>query len=250
MSIAEDFKEFFGMTKEEYLEQYGKLNLTELRRQIYQDKPPTNDLEARTMYLDKRYASYYLRTFDDQFFIDREREAKEGYYHANGNIVVSGCVDNKPLGAKVLDYGCGHFIFGFWAYYLGYKVTFADIPHDFFRFMEFVCKKRGMDINFVPITGQTADLPEQYNYIINSEIMEHCWEPLTILRYLISKLKKYGLIYISDFYDDCQGEDPSHLKHNNICQDIAFKFHNYEACGIEPYQSDLNNIIKIWKKYE
>jgi len=116
--------------------------------------------------------------------------------------------------------------------------------------MEFICKKRGIKVNFVPIIGETADLPEQYDYVIASEFLEHCWNPLTVLRYLVSKTKKYGLVYISDFYDDCKGEDPSHLKHNNIYQDIAFKFHNYEACGIEPYQSDLNNIIKIWKKYE
>ena len=110
-------------------------------------------------------------------------------------------------------------------------------------------EKYEMGIKFVPITEELVKFPEKYDYILCSEVLEHCWHPISVLKNLVAYLKEYGLIYISDFYNDCNGEDPSHLKHNNALQDVRMKFQLYADCGIEPYVYDVNGVLKIWKKY-
>ena len=249
MSISEDFVEFFGKTREEMIAEH-EINYPEMRRKLYYKVKPSNDAEARAMYMDPWYSIHYLKNLGDDFFERMKEEVDSGYYLVNGNLVADGCAQNKAKGASVLDYGTGHAQYGLWTYYLGYQLTLCDIPHNYFRFLEFLCNKRNMGIKFVPILGETADLPESYDYIICSEMLEHCWEPMKVLTYLVSKMKKYGLIYISDFYDDCQGADPSHLKHNNTFQDIDFKWKQYMSTGIEPFVSDHNGITKVWRKYE
>ena len=249
MTISTDFVEFFGKAREEMIAEH-EINYPEMRRKLYYKTKPTNDAEARSMYLDPWYSIHYLKNLTDDFFERIEEEVKNEYYLVNGNMVAIGIADNKPKGSTVLDYGTGHAQYGLWMHYLGYKVTLCDIPHNYFRFLEFLCNKRNMGIKFVPINDELADLPEQYDSCICSEMLEHCWEPMKVLTYLVSKLKKYGLIYISDFYDDCQGADPSHLKHNNTFQDVEFKFKQYASTGIEPFVYDKNNILKVWRKYE
>lgn len=248
-TILEDFKEFFGKTREEMLAEF-KIDYPDIRRKLFYEIMPNNDAEARSMYTSMRYAIHYLNNISDDFFDRIEEETKVGYYRVNHTLVAAGCVDNKPLGASVLDYGAGHAQYGLWLHFLGYKLTISDIPHDFFKFLQFICEKRNMGIKFAPIVGEVAVLPEKYDYIICSEMLEHCWNPLTVLQHLVNHMKEYGLIYISDFYNDCQGADPSHLKHNNVLQDVDFKMQQYKNTGIEPYISDVNGVLKIWKRYE
>lgn len=251
MSERDDFKEFFGKSREDVLNGMGDLSYPDSRRIIYNEVNPSNDKEARSMYFDHRYIKHLLLRIDDGFFDWLEKQSLDGYYEKNGLIVAKGCMDNKPKTAKVLDYGAGHCDHGMSLWFRGWKdLTIADIPHDYFRFYKFMCDKRGFNIKFVPIEDEVADLPETYDYSIASEMLEHCWRPMYVLQYLVSKMNKYGLIYISDFFDDCQGQDPSHLKHNNIYQDVPFKFKTYADMGIEPYGYDINQILKIWKKYE
>ncbi len=250
MSIADDFKEYFGKSREEVLKEYEGLDYDHIRVQLYNEKTPQSDEDARSMYIERKYAIYYLRNIDEGFFEGFEQRAKDNFYEQNSNLVYQGCIDGKPKDAKVLDYGAGHCEYALNLYYKGYKdLTIADIPHDYFKFLEFLCNKRNMGIKFVPILGETAILPELYDWIICSEMLEHCWEPINVLKYLVSKMNKYGLIYISDFYDDCRGQDPSHLVRNNKFQDIKLKFETYASLGIEPFIYDSNGVLKIWKKY-
>ena len=46
--------------------------------------------------------------------------------------------------------------------------------------------------------------------------MEHCDEPVLVLKSLVAAMKDEGIMYLSTFFDDCNGEDPTHLRKNTI----------------------------------
>lgn len=251
-----DFTEFFGETKEELIK--GMIDRVDdsVKRYLYQKIDPKCDIDARKMYQQIEYSAMFFGQIGDNYFSSYERQAKE----IEDKIKKCDIKDDiymrygTPLkyvnrDEKILDYGCGQALYPLILYFMGYHdITLVDVPNHHFKFLEFLCKKYGLDIKFVPLEGELANINELYDYIICTDVLEHCWDPIKVLRFLVSKVKTGKLMYISDFYDDSQGVDPSHLKHNFRYQDVQLKFRDYTSLGIQPFSYDQHNSLKVWKK--
>lgn len=251
-----DFTEFFGMTKEELLK--GKITTIDNSIKVYLHKKfwPQDDNTARVVYEQLEYSAMFLGQMGDNYFSSFENQAKdvenklkscnpkEELYLRYGTPI-----DHIGKNEKILDYGCGQAAYPLTLYFMGYhNITLVDVPNHHFRFLEFLCKKYNIDIKFIPLTDKFANLTEYYDYIICTDVLEHCWEPLNVLRFIVSKVNPGKLMYISDYYDDAQGIDPSHLKHNFKYQDSKLKINDYSSLGIQLFLYEDNLLRTVWKK--
>lgn len=245
-----DFVEFFGKTKEEILSEI-KIDDNEIRRQVYNQVNPKCESDARKMYIIPSYATMYLRAVVDNYFSIIENESRKnvslpGY---GAEMIYRTALDHLNKEVSILDYGCGSAIYSLNLYFMGFKnITVADIPHSYFKFLEFLCKKYGIGIKFIPIEKEYADLKDDYGYIICSEVLEHVWTPGMVILHLSKHLKPGGYMYLSTFFNDMNGHDPLHLKHNNIYQDVERWFRIVESTGLNRAFNDKNGVLKIFQK--
>lgn len=251
-----DFTEFFGKTKDELLK--GKIACVDnsVKRYLHEKFWPQSDVTARVVYEQIEYSAMFLGQIGENYFSSFESQAKDienkmKSYNIKDDLCMRYGTPLKYINKdeKILDYGCGQAVYPLILYFMGYhNITLADISNHHFKFLEFLCKKYGIDIKFIPITGELASTNIEYDYIICSDVLEHCWDPIKVLGHIVSRLKKGKLIYISDFYDDAQGTDPSHLRHNFRYQNVGLKIRDYSMLGIQPFLYDQHNSLKVWKK--
>ena len=253
VDTEKDFVEFFGKSKAELLKGFVTYESNEVKRQIYNKIKPYNDETARKMYLTEEYDAMLLGGITDGWFSSIENSARskfdvEAYGEETIYRMALDLFNSRDI--EILDYGCGSAIYSLNLYFMGFhNITLVDIPHRYFRFLKFLCSKYGIALKFVPIEAEVASLGNiEFDYIICSNVLEHCWNPIRVLSFLVDHLKKGGWIYISDFYNSCNGEDPTHLYHNEIYQDEDLKHRIYRSLGIELVIYDKNGVGKGWRK--
>lgn len=208
------------------------------------------------MYEQTEYSAMILGEIGDNYFSNIERQAKDienniGNYSIKDDLYIRYAPPLKNINKqeKILDYGCGQAIYSLTLYFMGYhNMTLVDVPNIHFKFLEFLCNKYGLTIKFIPIESEFANISESYDYIICTDVLEHCWDPIKVLRFLVSKVNPGKLIYVSDFYDDAQGTDPFHLKHNFKYQNPKLKIEDYTNLGIELFSYEDNLLRTVWKK--
>ena len=97
----------------------------------------------------------------------------------------------------------------------GHTVTLMDINHQFFKFLKHVLPRNfGDKIQFKDVEDKLQLEENKYDYIICSEVLEHCNDVPKVLKALVLGLKEGGFMYLSTFFNDSFGSDPSHLKSN------------------------------------
>lgn len=245
-----DFVEFFGKTKEEILSGI-KVDDNEIRRQVYRQVSPVCESDARKMYTIPDYATMYLRAIVDNYFtiISNESNKNHSLPGYGAEMLYRTALDHLNKDVSILDYGCGSAIYSLNLYFMGFKnITVTDIPHSYFKFLEFLCKKYGIGIKFIPLEKELPDLNEDYGFIICSEVLEHVWNPDIAILHLSKHLKPGGYMYLSTFFNDMNGHDPLHLKHNNIYQDVERWFSIVESTGLKRAFNDKNGVLKIFQK--
>ena len=135
--------------------------------------------------------------------------------------------------AAILDFGCGAGDLSLHLFFNGYKnVTLVNLGTPAFRMLkEFLATEYGVRCvvldDLAPITF------ENYDYVICSEVMEHCFDPVNDLRSIVSSLKIGGIMYLSVFFNCLEGADPTHLHKNCIYQDTALWFEEVKKAGLE-----------------
>lgn len=251
-----DFIEFFGKTKDELLK--GMITHVDdsVKRYLHGKFWPEDDNTARVVYEQLEYSAMFLGSIGDNYFSSIENQAKDienkiKDYKIKDDIYMRYAtpLNNVHKDEKILDYGCGQAMYPLILYFMGYhNITLVDVPNHHFKFLEFLCKKYDLNIKFIQLKGELANISESYDYVICTDVLEHCWDPIKVLWFIVSKVKPGKLMYISDFYDDARGEDPSHLKHNFRYQDAQLKIRDYTSLGIQPFLYDQHNSLKVWKK--
>ena len=105
--------------------------------------------------------------------------------------------EGVPLKGRFLDHGCGSFNTVLSAISLGFKTHGCDLPTDYFKFMDFRFKKRGIDIKLIPVY-ETLDYlgDEMFDYIVSHMTLEHVLKPRKVVKYLVSHLNQNGHIYL------------------------------------------------------
>lgn len=116
-------------------------------------------------------------------------------------------------GKKILDYGCGDLTNAICFYDIGYQTTVADMPIDWIKFIEYRCKKYGVDIDFRYTYNNYSFLNSSdiFDVIFSHEVLEHVKEPDNVLKYLIDHLRIGGLLFLTVTFTS----GAFHLKENH-----------------------------------
>jgi 2-polyprenyl-3-methyl-5-hydroxy-6-metoxy-1,4-benzoquinol methylase len=156
----------------------------------------------------------------------------------------------EPEGIKVLDYGSGPSHLGVKLALMGYDVTLMDIPHRYFEFLKYLVSKYQIaNVKFINITTGEHDILGMFNYMINSDVLEHCDEPEQTLEHMIEHLKVGGWMYLSTFFDDMEGHDPSHLRKNTMRYNDADRwFGMVVRRGLLPFEMDSSGVEKGFQR--
>jgi SAM-dependent methyltransferase len=248
----EDYELFCGKTRDEIIgnpDWAGKE--VDVRRTTWNKIMPRDQdeltFEQLTDYYDSPavFAVRYARIISGGFFgqVERMLEADKQYALEKLRQVC------RP-GMSVLDYGCGTGKWGIYADSLGAEATLADIGTTGFRFISFLCKKYRPSIKLVELGENPAWLGNQFDFIICREVLEHVLDPIATLKYIIAHMKMGGEIYLSTFFNDMNGHDPSHLLRNNAHQDPEKWYGTVFSLGLSPSGYDDVGILKVFTKVE
>lgn len=243
-----DFMEFFGETAAKVLSPVMKVaDVNELKRELF----VAGDIPLKKLYdiiLNSDYFTIMAQGIGDNWF-GNLRNIK-----STSNLIYKTGIEqfnDKPNNEiNIIDYGCGLGSCGLWFALNGYNVTLADIPHKHFQFLKFLCDKYKVKVNFFDIPcSNDIYLPGKYDYIICNEVLEHVDEPELVLKSLIRSMGDDGIMYLSTFFDDCNGIDTSHLKKNTLRYNYPLVWLDIVSqLGLTVFIPDNKGISKIFKK--
>lgn len=253
IDMKQDCFNFFHKTYEEIIAPAKPLldlkqGENPLRRFIFSKYNPKTKEELFEMYKSDEYLARDMMNMTDNFFLSlkglSEHEKNISYIY---KIVFDRFSDNRNI--SILDYGAGTAMYALKLYFQGFtNITIADIPHKYFKFLEHLCKKYNINIKFIYLEND-ASLVDKYEYLICSEVLEHVWEPEEVLDHLKDHLDDDGIMYLSTFFDDMHGEDPTHLVQNTIRYNNPEKWLSIvKKHGLEPIIFDTNNVPKGFRK--
>lgn len=161
-------------------------------------------------------------------------------------------------GLRIFEHGFGaaRQVLGFMGRYPQAQYTLCDLHGAFRDFLAEMIKKyvRGIgDISFhwVDETNGLLDICplDYYHYINSSEIMEHCPDPVATVGMLGRMLKPNGVLHMSTFFNDCDGNDVTHLLRNNKYQDFnLWLAEGVHPAGLRVYGKDPRGVEKLFEK--
>ena len=247
---AQDFIDYFGKSREEILSKLKPMKTENtLKQEIFKDATTLGRRGIRDLYTDTEYYTITLNNISEKFF----SHLKSDVSNISTNEIVKICNDlfKERAKTKVLDYGCGPGHYGLFLALQGYDVTLMDLPHKAFDFLQCMCKKYGVKVNFAYSPEEYQDIRGKFDYIICSDVLEHVDEPEQLLETLTAHLNDDGCFFLSTFFDDMDGLDPSHLKKNTI------RYGNYQEWrgrvldrGISPVIRDRGGVEKGFFKQQ
>ncbi len=249
-SLREDIEEFMGVPYDEVVKDVINAKDGYIRK-LWQEKVPGEVTRENIWqyYGSDQYAAYL-------FWQAVQEQEKPVLPQVLANVMVStqrGYVSDRKLYFtpwSILDYGCGIGMTALGLKKMGFEdITLADIPHRYNKFLKFISDKYNLGFKFVPVeTWNEYPLDQKYDVIICNEVLEHVWEPEVTLLHLTEHLEQLGYLYLSTFFNDMNGHDPSHLVKNNIYQDVDKWFGIVEGTGLKKAFKDENGVWKIWQK--
>jgi len=253
INLEQDFKEFFLKSREELLQPILSINDENiLKREIFKDANKMSRAELWAAYAKGDFFTIPAHYVGNNWFQNIRDMAVDDFSY---KLLLNKYPDAKNT--QVLVYGAGPGIRALKIHSLGYNVTWVDIPHQHFEFMKYLCNKYDIGIDgsliFVPMPDTDRlglETPvNKYDYIVNSDVMEHVPEPESTMDYILTLLKDKGWMFLSTFFDDCDGTDPSHLKRNTE------RFNHWQTWlgivvekGLFPFVKDEAGVMKGFQK--
>lgn len=246
MDFKKHFKDFFGYDFSKLRnDAIWDLDFNTLHQIAYAKIKPESREEWHSLYFSKEHILERMKDWsNDNVFTMYKTLTK-------GNIIVDFPMQNISKESKVLDYGAGGGAFSFYLFLNGFTdTTLADLSTPAFKFLQYICKKEEMGIKFIDIVTE-YDLKEMYDYVICSEMLEHCIEPVKVLQHIVDHMNVGAYMYLSTFFNDMNGLDPFHLKSNtkrfNHLQSHEL-YELYEKCGLKRCEADDNGVYKIFRR--
>ena len=256
----QSFIDFFGKPREQLYSEWVNYNISNeyelnvIKRRVFNEIVTEVNRDNLVKYYNSRWFTLYLLTKSLRephlwrYFLDY----KKFLFSTEGHLKIAlpfmfFSKNERPK--KVLEYGCGNNFTSLTLMLHDFEVTFADVPHKFFQFQKSVISKYFFSIKFIDLISDNA-LQEKYDYIICQEVLEHVLEPEKVLQHLIEHLNDGGIIWVSVFMDDMNGEDPSHLQRNTERYNNPDTWHAIvEKNGLKPLIYAINSgVIKGWYK--
>lgn len=200
---VEEVASFLGISFEECKERIIKYNPQELAENWRKVNPRT-EKEIRNFYA---MNSLYL------FELTKGNASKE---RADFQGKVLGCLFEfypPDLFRRVLDFGAGVGSDLLKFLERGYEASFSDLPGITAEFIKYRLKMRNFTAKFIPIEDKLPNLMDEYDIIICFDVLEHVWDPIKTLNFLVDHLSTKGVIAIINCPDDEDGDHPCHLPH-------------------------------------
>ncbi len=248
VNVVIDYPEFFGKTRDEIMNLYAEgKDENYFKKWSFDKYNPSTREELHELYKSEEMLPVYARYPGNNWFSDlavlTEHEKNINYIY---KIVYDLFPDKK---VKILDYGAGPGIYSFKLLFQGFSdVTLADIPHKYFQFLKFLCKKYNIALKFHALENDHF-LTDKYEYIICSEMLEHTWEPVEVLQHLVDHLVPQGWMFISTFFDNIQGKDPTHLQKNmDRYNEPDVWLEVIKSCGMDAKIHDQNGVPKGFQR--
>lgn len=246
VDIEKDILEFFGKSRTEMLKNlYTAGNENIIKQQLFKNATEIDRASLHRLYEHSDYITIPLSKIGNKMFTQLADMSPKD--HFIWRLAVNKYPD--PRGIKVIDHGCGPAHYGIKLALMGYDVTLMDLPHKAFRFLQFLVEKYDIpNISFKDITPNEREVDGMYDYIISSEVLEHCEEPVDVLRHLRDHLKINGWMYLGTFFNDLGGIDPSHLKKNNKYQNFDLWIGIVARLGLMPMIKDQAGVEKGFQR--
>lgn len=248
--VEKDCLEFFGKSMGELLAPMHKLqsmgiDADGIKREVFNRMNPKTQQELYKMYESDEQVGMIIGGICDNFFSScknlSDNDKIQSYIYKIALDVFYDRRDN----ISILDYGAGNASYSLHLYFQGFKnITICDIAHKYFNFLRFLCKKYDVGLNFLELINDNC-LIDKYDYIICSEVLEHVLEPEQVLFHLKGHLKDDGIMYLSTFFDDMNGKDPTHLvKNTQRYNNFGSWLNVISRVGLKPVIYDNNGIPK------
>ncbi len=90
--------------------------------------------------------------------------------------------------------------------------------------------------------------PMLFDFILSHEILEHHNNPVKAVWEMVCHLRMGGLLYLSTFFNNINGQDPTHLEYNQIYQDSYLWESTLRILGLGPAENNENGVLKIYRK--
>lgn len=245
MDYRQEFLDSMGLDLK--ADHFFDQNLSELdiHKKISEQITPNTSEASKKLYFDIEY-NFRFRFHNPDAIL---QSANSLYSNTSGNIILD-FPKTLPKELSLLDYGCGAAEFSLALALNGYNnITLAELPNLSFKWLQYIAKKEKLNLKFIEITDDN-ELTEMYDYINFSEVLEHVWNPLKIMKYLIDHLKIGNYMYLSHFFNDLGGKEPFHLTHNNIYSDGPYFNELLNNLGLFLFKNDINGCPKIYQKKE
>jgi len=246
--VEQDYLDYFGKTRDEILDLYGRdIPESTVRRgafnRLVTEVTPEKLLEYYNSW--EFVSVLYARRIVSGYFEMVERELGSDEF-------LSGAIRRYcQKGVRVLDYGCGPSKVGIYAASFGADVILADINTRGFRFVCFLCGRHRPHIRWQTLKSDCDDLGKPYDFVICREVFEHLIDPIGAMQNIADHMKIGAMAYLSWFFDDCEGHDPSHLKQNNIYGDYKGRWYpEMVKAGLIEVERNSANAPKIFKRVE
>lgn len=149
---------------------------------------------------------------------------------------------------------------GFGSGYLGLGIS-AQMPKAHVRMLDFPTPPRvvlakalekywpGHDVKIEKVGDPTNALllsESSVHFIISHEVLEHTADPIAELAVMRRALVKGGLLWLSTFFNSCEGKNPSHLTSHDHFQDCDLWFSEVRKAGFAHFYADPRGVPKLF----
>lgn len=162
----------------------------------------------------------------------------------NTDAWVQEVLEEYGTGKHLLDYGSGFGNTGCWSFCRGDWVDMADISSPHARFVAGLVEYIGdPKLQFFQVE-EGSHLWRPYDVIVCSQVLEHVFYPMQVLRQFWESLLPGGLLLLDVFFDDCHDRAPYHLRRNNPFGDVDYWRRCVGSVGFQQVRS------RVWCKGE
>lgn len=105
-----------------------------------------------------------------------------------------------------------------------------------------------VSFSWAPTSGPFFRPGVHFNLVTSQEVLEHCVDPFGELSRIASNMVKGGVIYLSTFFNDVEGKNPSHLSEHHGYQDTPIYLKAIEDCGFQLIGRDINGCERVFEK--